>query len=50
MHVTMYIDDLILTSSDDWLFSQFTQQLAAKSSIKDLGIKVIPTPNGILLS
>lgn len=61
MHVTMYllmyVDDLILTSSDDWLLSQFTQQPMAKFSIKDLGIlscflgiKEIPIPNGILLS
>lgn len=57
MYLLVYVDDLILTGSDDRLLSQFTQQLAAKFSIKDLGalsyflgVEIIPSKSGVLLS
>lgn len=61
MHLTMYllvyVDDLILTVSDEKLIGQFTNTLAVKFSIKDLGtlsyflgVEVIPSKHGLLLS
>ena len=57
MYLLVYVDDLILTGNDDSVLTKFTNQLAAKFSIKDLGslsyflgVEVIPSTHGVLLS
>ena len=53
----VYVDDVILTGSNDTLVSQFVDYLAQRFSLKDLGplsyslgVEVVPHRLGILLS
>lgn len=57
MYLLVYVDDLILAGSNDYVLAQLTKKLAAKFSIKDfcslsyfLGVEVIPSSHGVLLS
>ena len=57
MYHLVYVDDVILTGSNDTLVSQFVDYLAQRFSLKDLGplsyslgVEVVPHRLGILLS
>lgn len=52
----VYVDDLILTGNDN-SFSKFIRDISQRFSVKDLGslhhflgVEVIPTPSGLLLT
>ena len=56
-YLLVYVDDLILIGNDNGFLARIISQLAAKFSIKDLGhlsfflgVEVIPTTDGLLLS
>ena len=57
LYFLVYVDDLIITSSDPSLVNTIIRQLDSKFSIKDLrvrsffcGVEVLATPTGLLLS
>ena len=57
MYLLVYVDDLILTGSDDMVVQNFVDQLGSRFSIKDLGnlsyflgVEVIPCPEGLRLT
>ena len=53
----LYVDDIILTGSNEHFLESFVRQLSSEFAMKDLGplhyflgIEVIPTPTGLFLS
>ena len=57
MYFLVYVDDLIVIGNNNIFLHKFLQDLAAKFSVKDLGdlhyflgIEVLPTPFGLLLT
>ena len=53
----LYVDDIILTGSNEHFLESFVRQLSSEFAMKDLGplhyflgIEVVPTPTGLFLS